>query len=362
MRKDSLYRKTIDRIRAAVVSDDTRRELSFHLLSVALTVISLSMSVINLVTEEYVLFAAAFIFGLLCLINTLTINFTKIDERIVYGVFGAESLGVVAFFFITGIPNGFSALWICLIPSFALLIFGIRVGSAFSALALGMMVFLFWIPFGRSLLLYSYTEEFMLRFPFLYCSVYLISLLIEGIRRETQKQLELMKESYGYLYRHDALTGLYNRYGIREYLDRAFSSDRAAQDRMAVILFDIDNFKYLNDAYGHECGDEVLKQVAAIPPRIMCGHCQCCRWGGEEFLLVMQCAHDAAQVAEELRKEVEQLVVLHKGIRITVTISVGVCVAESLSRLSVHDVIDKADRAMYVSKKSGKNRVTVDAI
>lgn len=362
MGKNVLYKRTADRIRAAVISDDSRRELSFRLLSLALAVISIGMSVVNIFTSEYILFTATCAFGLLCLLNTLAMRCSWIDHRIVYSVFGIESLALLAFFFITGIPNGFSALWVCLIPSFALLIFGIRVGSAFSALAFCMMVFLFWIPFGKTLLLYTYTEEFMLRFPFLYLSVYLISLLIEGIRRETQKQLELMKEKYSRLYRRDALTGLYNRYGIKEYLDKTFSSARTEQNRVAIILFDVDNFKDLNDRYGHECGDEVLKQIAAVPLRIMCSHCHCCRWGGEEFLLVMQCAHDPAVVAENIRREVEQTEILYNGARIFVTISVGVCIAESLSQTRVHDVIEKADCAMYASKKNGKNRVTVEKI
>ena len=144
-----------------------------------------------------------------------------------------------------------------------------------AALALAMMIFLFWIPVGRALLLYSYTETFMLRFPFLYSSIYLISLLIEYVRKETQNQLEKSKQEYRYLYRHDALTGLYNRYGIKEFMEDAFQHQN--RQHVSVILMDVDDFKKLNDVYGHECGDAILKMVAAVPLEIMCEHCHCCR-------------------------------------------------------------------------------------
>ena len=243
-----------------------------------------------------------------------------------------------------------------MIPSFAMLIFRVKRGSAFCCLAFVMMIFLFWTPVGRSLLLYAYTDEFMLRFPFLYLSVFLISLLIELVRRETQTQLETAKQEYRYLYRHDALTGLYNRYGIKEYMDKAFSGQ--SHHHVSVILFDIDNFKAVNDVYGHECGDEVLKTVASVPLAIMCDHCHCCRWGGEEFLLIMQCEHNATEVAEQIRQKVEQTPIRCAEEEIHVTISAGVCTASDLSHITIHDVIEHADRALYASKTSGKNQVT----
>ncbi len=315
------------------------------------------MSVVNIFTAEYTLMVVTFIFSFLCLINVILLHVLKINEVIVYTAFGVESLALLAFFFISGIPNGFSALWICLIPSFALLIFGVKLGSGYSMLALLMTLFFFWIPAGKSLLMYSYTNEFMLRFPFLYCSVFVISLIIECVRKETQNQLEYVKQNYSFLYRHDALTGLYNRHGIKEYIEKAFN-DKSGNNHAAIIIFDIDDFKGINDKYGHEFGDKVLKTVAEISLRIMCKHCHCCRWGGEEFLLIMQCEHNPFNTAEKIRKEVEKTEILNGEEKIHVTISVGVCVEENLQSTNIHDIIDKADKALYISKEKGKNCVT----
>lgn len=356
MRIKDTYGKIIKEIKIAAVSDDLRCRVSFYILNVALSLIAFVMTVVNLITAEYVLLACTFTFSLLCLLNLFMLYFFRIRERIVYCAFGAEAMALLTFFFISGIPDGFSALWICMIPSFALLIFGTRDGIVFSLLALGMVVFLFWIPVGKDMVMYSYTETFMLRFPFLYSAVFLISLLIEYVRKETQVQLENAKQQYSYLYRHDALTGLYNRYGINEFMENAFNGNN--EQRVSVILMDIDNFKNINDVYGHECGDEVLKKVASIPPKIMCQHCQCCRWGGEEFLMIMQCDHDAVLIAEKIRQEIEQTTVLYNDTDIHVTVSIGVCIADNLSTETIHDIINRADEYMYYSKQNGKNRVT----
>lgn len=351
------YKNIGNKIREAVISDKPRTRVLFYAISITLAFTSFVMTVINYFTKEYILLLATLIFSLLCLLNIVLMYCTRIFEKIVYSAFAVETAVLLLFFIISGIPNGFSVLWVCLIPNFTMLVFGLKKGSLFSILTLFVMMFLFWIPFGRSLLLYRYTNEFMLRFPFLYISMFVIALVIELIRRETQKQLENAKQEYNYLYQHDALTGLYNRYGIKAYIENAFSDKTA--DHISAILFDIDNFKSINDKYGHEFGDLVLKTVASVPVKIMCKHCKCCRWGGEEFLLVMQCEHDAVAVAEKIKNEISKMPIMFGDQAVHITVSIGICIAKNLSGISFHDVVDTADRALYRSKADGKNTVTV---
>ncbi len=354
----SIYDRIVRNVKAAVTDDDLRKRLLFLFVNGALAVTSLVMTIVNIFTEEYILMWSTLIYSVLCTLNIIILrHVTRLPEKYVYYLFAAESLALIAFFFVSGIPDGFSALWICLIPSFTLLIFGIKKGSILSMVALAMMIFLFWVPFGRNLLMYDYGSTFMLRFPFLYISIYVIALIIEYVRKETQDQLENAKQEYRYLYRHDALTGLYNRYGINEYMVKAFENKDGG--RVAVIIMDIDDFKKINDRYGHECGDEVLKMVADVPLRIMCEHSHCCRWGGEEFLLIMQCDHDPGTVAENIRHEIESTPVNYKDNVIHVTSSLGVCIADDLTGISIHQIVDMADKALYTSKDNGKNQVTV---
>lgn len=353
-----IYDRIVKTVKAAVTDDDLRKRLLFLFVNGALAVTSMVMTIVNIFTKEYILMWSTLIYSVLCALNIFLLrHVTGLIEEYVYYLFAAESLVLIAFFFISGIPDGFSALWICLIPSFTLLIFGIKKGSILSMIALAMTIFFFWIPAGKHLLMHDYGSTFMLRFPFLYISIYVIALIIEYVRRETQNQLKKAKQEYQYLYRHDALTGLCNRYGINEYMVQAF--ENKDENHAAVIIMDIDDFKKINDVYGHECGDEVLRMVANVPLKIMCEHSHCCRWGGEEFLLIMQCGHDPKTVAENIRREVENTPVKYKDNVIHVTSSLGVCIADSLNGASIHNIVDMADKALYESKKNGKNQVNV---
>ena len=351
----SFRERLLRQVREAVVSDTRRREGLFLLLNIALSVISLLMSVVNICTGEFILLAVTLLFGAACLINVLVLRLARRVTVAVYVLFGAETTAILVFFFITGIPNGFSALWICLIPSFALLIFGFRYGSAVSLLAFSGVAFLFWLPVGRSLLRYAYTEEFMLRFPLLYLSIYVISFLIETVRAETQKQLEEAKRQYRHLYRHDALTGLYNRYGIYEYLEKIH--DAAGELPLAVTMLDIDRFKSINDRYGHEFGDRVLAAVAETIAQEVGDGGECCRWGGEEFLIVSRLTDATAGMADRIcRRIAERTFFCADGG--TLTVSAGVCCAPQMCDAGIHKMIDLADKALYRSKRDGGNRAT----
>jgi diguanylate cyclase (GGDEF)-like protein len=347
------------RIKLEIVYDDGRQKIMFVGLNVILCIVAFTMSIVNIFTKEYTLMWATLIFAVLCLINVTLIK-TKINKRILYVAFVLEAMALICFFFISGIPNGFSALWACLIPSFALLFFGVKKGSLFSLAELLIIIFLFWIPFGQSLLQFSYTSTFLLRFPFLYITIYLISLLVELIRSQTQKEMIRAQEKYHFLYRHDALTGLYNRYGFNELVDSAFKDKNTK--KLSMILIDIDNFKVVNDKYGHLAGDEVLKQIAHIPQELFCEHCNFCRWGGEEFLILMKCDDNANEMAEKIRSYVEKNPIKYQDKNIKITISLGVVIIDDVSKYTGAQAANVIDRCLYKSKENGKNMVTSEVL
>ena len=354
-RLKDIFNKRLDYIKKAVVNDNNRKKLMFTGLNIVLFFVCLTMSVVNVFTKEYTLMYSTIVFGSVCLINFL-LMFTKMNKNILYLCFTLEAFALLCFYFITGIPEGFSALWVCLIPSFALLFFGGKKGSLFCLGELIVMIVLFWTPWGQSLFHYQYTKSFLLRFPFLYVAIYLLSLFVEFIRDQTQRQLIQSEEKYHYLYRHDALTGLYNRYGFNETIEKAFENNKI--DKISVIIMDIDNFKSINDKYGHLAGDEVLKSIASVPTSVMCEHCNFCRWGGEEFMVLMQCDHDPLVMAEKIRKKVEDNPIIYDKQTINVTISLGVAIVTDMKNISINDIIIKADDCLYKSKMNGKNRVT----
>ena len=143
---------------------------------------------------------------------------------------------------------------------------------------------------------------------------------------------------------HDKLTGLKNRFGLH-------SDYRGGQG--ALIICDIDFFKKVNDTFGHNAGDAVLKHVA----KILSAHGNVYRWGGEEFLIVLDGAKisEAADLAEKIRLAIMNSVCLFDDKKISVTMSFGV--AEINRGLSLEENIKVADERLYRAKETGRNRV-----
>ncbi len=339
-----------------MIRDDVlRKELMFEWLNILLVIVSLFMTVVNVFTKEYTLMMSTFIISLACVGNIILIKLKKNVKHVAYRIFVVETVALLAFFLISGIPNGFSALWLCLIPSFSLLIFGQKAGTYYSTAAFSMLIFFFWVPFGRSLLMYEYTDEFMLRFPFLFAACYMLALFIEVIRAKTQKQLLESEQKYYYLCRHDALTGLFNRYGFSAALET--DSEKQKPKRAAVMICDIDDFKGINDRFGHNNGDVVLQGIAEIIGKTFSEEAHCCRWGGEEFTVYMYCERDFRKTAENLRSLVEEARFKSGDLVMNVTVSVGLCISESMEDKNVAMLINKADQCMYMAKETGKNRV-----
>ncbi len=339
-------------------TDDTvRKQLMFSLLNAVLCIVAFVMTVVNIITGELVLMVVTLAYSLLCLFN-LVMGYFRGAGNLIYITFTVETMIMIAFFIVSGIPNGFSVLWVLIIPSFVLAIFRSRVGSIFCILTLLMIIFFFWFPLGRSFLMYEYSETFMLRFPFVYIALFLIALYIETIRMGTWKKLRESEINYRRLYRHDALTGIYSRHAFYDELGQVLGEN--TNDHVSLVILDIDDFKRINDRYGHNAGDEVLRSVTRIILDNICQHCVACRWGGEEFLVLMQCGHDAYEMAERIRKTIEDTEIVYGEYRIKITVSVGVSTAKYVSEDQISDFINKADGAMYASKEKGKNLTTVN--
>ncbi|HVT83374.1 MAG TPA: diguanylate cyclase, partial [Phycisphaerae bacterium] len=154
----------------------------------------------------------------------------------------------------------------------------------------------------------------------------------------------------------DGLTGLWNR----TYLDARLSSELAASRRagspLACIMADVDRFKSINDTYGHSFGDEVLRAVAHAIGVNCRAEDVVCRYGGEEFSILLPNTNleAAAEVAERLRRAVESLELVHNNARVPVTCSFGV--AHPASHVPP-SIVELADQALYKAKHAGRNRV-----
>ncbi|MCR5208954.1 MAG: GGDEF domain-containing protein [Lachnospiraceae bacterium] len=153
----------------------------------------------------------------------------------------------------------------------------------------------------------------------------------------------------------DALTELLNRRGFMPLLEQIMQGK--AEDKFCIAFADIDNFKRVNDTYGHECGDEVLMHISRMIKREMTG-CDVCRWGGEEIVILMKdCDIEEARTKmETVRKLVESTPTVFYNVRIPVTVTIGL--TENVEKYgSPDDLIKVADARMYYGKQHGKNIV-----
>lgn len=168
-------------------------------------------------------------------------------------------------------------------------------------------------------------------------------------------QLEISSENAERLARIDELTGLYNRRAFYEHGKVLTNSCQRNKDELAMILMDVDNFKMINDKYGHAAGDTVLREIGNILLLRLRKSDIFARIGGEEFgmLLPLTTVNIAAQLAEEFRQVIEATAITFEDKKIAVTASFGVTSDVS----DIDTLVRQADMAMYRSKESGRNAV-----
>jgi two-component system cell cycle response regulator len=162
----------------------------------------------------------------------------------------------------------------------------------------------------------------------------------------------------------DALTGLFNRRYMESHLGTLVEQASARGKPLAALVIDIDYFKSINDTHGHDAGDDVLRDFALRIKRSIRGIDLACRYGGEEFVVVMPETDMAvaAMVAERLRRRIaaEQFAIAQGSRTIPVTISIGIAGLRGKEDTAAA-VLKRADQALYRAKRDGRNRVVPDA-
>lgn len=176
----------------------------------------------------------------------------------------------------------------------------------------------------------------------------------------SQRKLQQTNSELERLSRTDKLSGLANRSHWETQLSIEFERFQRSQSPSSLVMLDVDHFKKINDGYGHQAGDEVIKLLGGLLKK----HCRSTdtagRYGGEEFgILLIDTASDQAEVfAERVRRAVERLNFSHFGTPIDFTISLGVAEVSN-DQANYEAWIAGADRALYASKHSGRNRTTL---
>lgn len=191
----------------------------------------------------------------------------------------------------------------------------------------------------------------------------LMSLFMDVTERtRAEREVQALQEQLREQATHDVLTGLYNRRYLEDSLGRELISAERQGHPVSVIMGDIDHFKAVNDHYGHLGGDEVLRTFGDLLRRQVRGSDIYCRYGGEEFLLVLprMSIGDAVDRAEQLRRAIAAAPVSYGASTIAVTASFGVAAFPRDGRTG-DELISAADSALYTAKATGRNRVNVSS-
>jgi diguanylate cyclase (GGDEF)-like protein len=160
----------------------------------------------------------------------------------------------------------------------------------------------------------------------------------------------------------DGLTGIYNRTFMIHKINEYVSSVVLNRSSLAIMMFDIDKFKDVNDEYGHLFGDEVIRVCANIAKENAEKHDGfAARYGGEEFVIVLKedSLEELQDIASRLHNQIKQTKIEYRGSSLYINVSIGVA-AYPTTCGNPAELIDRADKAMYYSKKLGRNRITFD--
>ena len=340
-----LIEKLKMRLKVLITDEERRIRVQYMTFFAILCVISLVMSAVNYFTEKTTLMYATLIFAVLCGIDYFLSRGKKWRLRLAVALFIPEVLALFLYFIVHGEPEGFSAIWCAMIPATGLLIFRKKGGTALSLGMLAILIFFFWTPAGRNLLLYQYTESFMLRFPFLYLAFFAIALLLEAIRSVTF-------ENYYYSSHHDPLTGALNRAGFKTHIDEQMQ--RYPGYSVGFVIFDLDHFKEVNDTYGHFSGDYVLKETCERLQSLT-GY-PLCRWGGEEFAMFEPTGRLSQTWADCVISGYAAKPFIIDGKTIMLTISLGAVTADRADDITPDRLCPEADKCLYEAKDAGRNR------
>lgn len=182
---------------------------------------------------------------------------------------------------------------------------------------------------------------------------------LQDALEEREKELLEVNERLRYMSQTDALTGLDNRRHLNERIDEMFAHAKRLEEPFSLVMADLDKFKSVNDTYGHQAGDEVLKQLAAILREEAREIDRVGRYGGEEFMLLLPGAKidDAFAFAERVRNRIEGHTFTFPGGTLTRTVSFGVASWPHEKIREADDLVRASDDALYVAKETGRNRV-----
>ena len=176
-----------------------------------------------------------------------------------------------------------------------------------------------------------------------------------------QNELNIKTKELELLASQDPLTKLYNRRYFSSTSEHIFNLAKREKNNLSIIMMDIDDFKSVNDTYGHEVGDNTLINIAEILTKYSRKSDVICRFGGEEFIVLLPSTskENAQKVAKTFHNKIRNTIIQNKNKKIQYTVSIGISEINDNTDLNINEIINRADSALYTAKNSGKNTTCI---
>lgn len=254
---------------------------------------------------------------------------------------------------ISGGVKGSGMFWVYPLLSVLIFINPVKKGGCFSFLFVVLVSLFLFSPYRY----YDYTFHFSIRFIVSLIATCVVCLVVCYINESLILNLKKSNKDLDEIANVDALTKLFNRTFLYKNIILNDRFDALLSDNSVVLLIDIDCFKSINDKYGHDVGDEVLRQVSSILKKHTRDVDIVSRWGGEEFLVILRDLNinKSYKKAELIRKSIEEHRISFGMFNGSATVSIGVSAVKA--RLSANQIIKKADERLYLAKNQGRNKV-----
>lgn len=332
-----------------------RKILLVKLFSTIGFVFLLSFGLSSLFSERYFIASAVIAGSFAAIVNFLIFIKTKNYVQACNGV-SVIIITICLFLMLTGGVEGTGPLWAYVSVPLVLFLQGEKSGLKILVAFIVVVAIMMFLP--SNLYAYtSYSAVFKARFLASYIAVLILSWFHEYARNQAHQRWQELSDYLADQARTDVLTGISNRRDILEKLEYENMRSKRRKENYSVLLIDIDHFKQINDTYGHDAGDMVLKEVSKAIKSILFERDLLGRWGGEEFIVVLPDTDilKGSLAAEKIRQRVDNLVINNEENRITVAVSVGL--ATSDHDYLFYKYIKLADKRLYQAKAQGRNCV-----
>lgn len=335
-----------------------RRTLLLYLGNGLASVFLFGFGIADLLQGRHLLAAFLLAHGGITLSNILIFRLTDNHDWAGYG-FAYGLLALFSFLVWTGAVERTGPLWGYPMAVAAVTVLRARIGLTVIAIMSAIALLLFLAPPSLVGTL-PYSAAFKIRFVATFLALILFMALHEYARSRSQNELLRLSTQLDQLSQTDALTGLPNRRFMLDRLEEENSRYLRHQHPYAILYGDVDDFKLINDRYGHHAGDEALCLIGQTLRGNLRQHDLVCRWGGEEFLVLLPTtgAEIAGEVGEKLREAVAAIAFRPAGDEHRLTMSFGLHTVTSHG--SIDSFLQEADQKLYRAKLDGKNRAVAE--